>query len=133
MPKILIVDDDFSIRELFKYMFLEAGYNVKLAENGRDALEKITDLNFVPDIMIVDIAMPEMDGSAFIENLKKLSDRKSELKNIPFIVMTGENFISSKYPGFHNNPCCKKYIPKMTNPDHVVAAIKEILKEENKL
>ncbi|MEA3307159.1 MAG: response regulator, partial [Elusimicrobiota bacterium] len=106
---------------------LDAEHQVETALNGREAIEKLS--SFVPDIMIVDIVMPEMDGSAFIENLNKLSQSKPELKNIPFIVMTGENFISSNYPGFHNNPCCKLYVPKMTMPEEVLAEAETILRD----
>lgn len=126
MPKILIVDDEKTIRDLFKYVLLEAGYEIETADNGKKALEKLNE--FIPDIMLLDIVMPEMDGSAFAEQLKKLSASKPELK-IPFIVMTGENFISSNYPGFHDNPLCKAYIPKMTVPEEVLTEIENILKE----
>ncbi|GEM_PF-892772 len=130
MPKILIVDDEATIRDLFKFVFEDNGYEVETAKNGKDALEKLN--NFTPDIILLDIAMPEMDGSAFAENLKKFSLQRPELKKIPFIVMTGENFVSAKYPGFHNNPSCKSFIPKMAIPEDVLREANDILREEGK-
>ncbi|MBL8233966.1 MAG: response regulator [Bryobacterales bacterium] len=57
---ILVVDDDASIRSLLKQEFSEAGYHVRLAENGRRALELVREQ--APDLIILDVMMPEMNG-----------------------------------------------------------------------
>ena len=126
MPKILIVDDEYSIRALFDYMFKDAGYEVVTAKNGKDALEKLND--FIPDIMLVDIVMPEMDGPAFILSLKKLAVTRPELAGIPFLVLTGENYMKvGAHYAFQNNPNCKSFLPKMTPPESVIGLAKNIL------
>ena len=126
MPKILIVDDEYSIRTLFQYMFKDAGYEVVTAKNGKDALEKIND--FTPDIMLVDIAMPEMDGTTFILGLKKLAVTRGELAAIPFLVLTGENYMKvGAHYAFQNNPSCRSFLPKMTPPETVLGLAGKIL------
>ncbi|MCI0693875.1 GAF domain-containing protein [candidate division KSB1 bacterium] len=59
-PSILVVDDDASIRELLNQEFHEAGYQVRVAGNGREALEQIRREH--PDLVILDVMMPEMNG-----------------------------------------------------------------------
>lgn len=78
--------------------------------------------------MLVDIAMPEMDGWEFIQELNKLSLRKSEFKNVPYIVITGENFLSEKKTfSFEKDRNFKGYYPKMTAPFEIIDKIREIL------
>jgi CheY-like chemotaxis protein len=125
MRKILIVDDDHSIRELYKYIFLELGYTVETAINGRDALDKLT--TFTPDCMLVDISMPEMDGREFIARLNK-PPADPALKAVPFVIMTGENYIDAKIQeAFHGNNSCKAFMPKMSEPDSVARTVQDIL------
>lgn len=132
MPKLLIVDDEQSIRALFEYVFIDAEYTVETAINGADALTKLA--SFTPDIMLIDIAMPEMNGKEFIINLKKLSQSRPELKTIPFFVMTGENFMNESFDGvFKNNDNFQGFIPKMTNPEEVVELAQKTLKDLRRL
>ena len=126
MANVLIVDDDPTIVALFQYVFIEAGYTVETAVNGQDALEKLA--GFIPDIIFTDIDMPVMNGKDFIVNLKKLSHSKAELQNIPFFVMTGENFMDTNLGGvFKNNSNFQEFIPKMTNPDEVLSLAKNAM------
>jgi len=119
MARILILDDDYTILQLFQYVFQDAGYVVKTATNGKTALELLKD--YRPDFMIVDIAMPEMDGWAFITELNKAALRNTGLKGIPYVVMTGENFLTqSKRFSFERGKNFKKYFIKMTNPEIIL-------------
>jgi DNA-binding response OmpR family regulator len=78
MKKILIVDDEESIRFLYQEELEEEGFEVEVAMNGEEALQKL--LRFKPDLITLDIKMPGMDG---IETLKKI--RETERK-IPIIM-----------------------------------------------
>ncbi|RPJ08419.1 MAG: response regulator [Deltaproteobacteria bacterium] len=69
MKKILVVDDEESIRFLFKEELEEKGFAVELARNGKEALEKL--LAVRPDLITLDIKMPVMDG---METLKKIRE-----------------------------------------------------------
>jgi CheY-like chemotaxis protein len=74
MKKILVVDDEESIRFLYKEELEEEGYVVECATNGEEALEKL--LIFKPDLISLDIKMPVMDG---IEALKRIRERDRQL------------------------------------------------------
>jgi len=80
MKKILVVDDEESIRFLYKEELEEEGFHVDLAKNGREALENIPD--FKPDLITLDIKMPVMDG---IEALKRIREVNRQL---PVILCT---------------------------------------------
>ena len=127
MAKILIIDDEPTIRELFRYIFMDAGHEVVTAENGRWALSIVKEN--LPDFMVLDVAMPEMSGKEFVAELKRLEARDPRFGSIPFVVMTGENFMErelnivfASVPGF----VC--FFPKMTPPEKVLAKAEEILK-----
>jgi DNA-binding response OmpR family regulator len=78
MKKIMIVDDEENIRFLYKEELEEDGFMVEVAQNGREALEKLP--LFKPDLITLDIKMPVMDG---IEALKRI--RETE-RQIPIIL-----------------------------------------------
>ncbi len=74
MKKILVVDDEESIRFLYKEELEEEGYIVECAKNGEEALEKL--MVFKPDLISLDIKMPVMDG---IETLKQIREKERHL------------------------------------------------------
>ncbi len=65
---ILIVDDDKFLTDMYKIKFVERGFMVEVAMNGPEALQKIGD-GLAPDIFLVDIVMPEMDGFELIQHI----------------------------------------------------------------
>ena len=69
---IFIVDDDEFILDVYSVKFREKGYNVEISMSGSDAFEKIKQ-GFSPDVMLLDIVMPKMDG---FELLKKIREEK---------------------------------------------------------
>lgn len=79
---VLIVEDDESLRDVLKDKFESSGFAVFEAKNGIEGLEEIEKNN--PDLVILDIVMPKMDG---IEMLKKLKQKEKE-KNIPVVLLT---------------------------------------------
>ncbi|HBA60164.1 MAG TPA: hypothetical protein DCZ92_05000 [Elusimicrobia bacterium] len=120
MAKILIVDDEETIRMLFNYVFADAGHEVFMAQNGREALDLVATL--VPDAMLLDVSMPVMTGPEFAHHLRKLAQQKPELANIPYWVMTGEDYMSGVTDfGFEKDAQFKGYLPKMTPPEEVMA------------
>lgn len=78
---ILIVDDQNGVRSLCKEELTDEGYEVIEAKNGKGALERVEEKN--PDLVILDIAMPEMNG---LEALSRILRKK---RNIPVILYTG--------------------------------------------
>jgi CheY-like chemotaxis protein len=83
MAKILIVDDDaFSGQPIAKYL-TKAGHTTVCVPNGRDALAQV--LAEVPDVIVLDLLMPEMDGPSFLEVVRSYL----RLQSLPVVVLTG--------------------------------------------
>src|SRR3989338_4379416 len=73
MSKVLIVDDEPAIRQLFQYVFEDEGYEVSTASNGLEALQALA-VGAV-DLIILDVSMPEMDGRDFVQELTRRAAR----------------------------------------------------------
>jgi DNA-binding response OmpR family regulator len=80
MKKILVVDDEESIRELYRAELADEGYDVDLAADGRQALRRLD--AFKPDLVTLDIKMPGIDG---IETLKRIREKNP---TIPVILVS---------------------------------------------
>jgi len=78
----LLVEDDVFIRDIYETKLSQENFEVVMAENGIDALKKLE--NFVPDIVLLDIVMPYMDGMDFLKEFKK----NENWKNIPIIMLS---------------------------------------------
>lgn len=124
MATILIIDDEATIRELYNFIFSDAGHEVLQAENGLAALEVLK--TRTPDFMVVDVSMPEMTGKDFIQELARLGRADPRLNQIPFCVMTGENFMEAELnSAFATKPGFVCYFPKMVVPETVLAKAEE--------
>ena len=86
--KILIVDDDPDIREILTYNLSNEGYNVKSAINGVEALKKAK--KFIPDIILLDVMMPEMDGIEACSQLREIESLSKSM--VIFLSARGEDF-----------------------------------------
>jgi DNA-binding response OmpR family regulator len=80
MKKILVVDDEENIRELYRDELAEEGYRVEMAENGTQALAKFE--SFRPDLVTLDVMMPGMDG---IEVLRRIREKDP---SVPVLLLT---------------------------------------------
>jgi CheY-like chemotaxis protein len=82
---VLIVEDDSDTRARLRTALERAGWTVAEAENGRIALERIAERR--PELVLLDLMMPEMDGAAFLQELY----RKAEWRSIPVVVLTAKD------------------------------------------
>jgi CheY-like chemotaxis protein len=82
---VLIVDDDGDVREALGEFLRCNGFQVYSAENGKAALDEIRKQRQAPKVILLDLAMPVMDGYAFLNRARQ--NRK--IKNVPVIVITG--------------------------------------------
>ncbi len=80
--RILVVEDDKSLREMFQSMLSNAGYEIVPAENGRVALDRCRAR--VPDLILLDLLMPEMDGYEFLREFRT----QGAWQRVPVIVLT---------------------------------------------
>ncbi len=83
--KILIVDDENDILEFVSYNFNKHGYEVFTASNAKEGIEKA--IHHIPDVIIADIRMPEIDGIEMCRRIK----RNELIKNIPVIFLTADS------------------------------------------
>jgi DNA-binding NtrC family response regulator len=118
-PRILIVDDDESIRKVLAAVLEENGYMIDAAEDGKEAIEK-TDKNFY-NLALVDIRLPDIEGSKLIAMMKETTPRMRK------IIITG-------FPSLQNavealNKGADAYIIKPFDMDKVLQTIKEQLKK----
>jgi len=82
--KVLLVEDDSFLRDICRKKLIKEGFNVEVAVDGEEALKKVE--NFMPEIVLLDIILPAMDG---FEVLKKIRSHKNRLiKNVPVIILT---------------------------------------------
>ena len=77
--RILVVDDEESVRDLLQRVLKEAGYNVVTAANGQEALDKMSELSI--GVVLLDIKMPGLDGFQVLDHIRQRS-------NIPVIMLT---------------------------------------------
>ncbi|WP_353932713.1 GUN4 domain-containing protein [Okeanomitos corallinicola TIOX110] len=82
-PRIMVIDDSITVRELLAMNFHKVGYEVITARDGLDAWEKLKD-NLVCDFIFCDVEMPKMDGIEFVSRMKK----DEQLKNIPIAILS---------------------------------------------
>jgi CheY-like chemotaxis protein len=83
MAKILIVDDDEDARESLATFIRGSGHKVDCVPNGRDALANV--LVSLPDVILLDLIMPDMDGPSFLEVLRSYL----RIQSLPVVVLTG--------------------------------------------
>jgi len=81
MVKILVIDDEPSIRSLLDTLLRRKGYDVVLADSGRKGLELFRREH--PDVIVLDLKMPEMDGLTVLRQIHSLDPKK------PVIILTG--------------------------------------------
>src|SRR5438105_3045684 len=68
MSKILIVEDDQDVQQIYKEVFTDGGFEVDCAATGDEAMKKMQ--TFVPDLVLLDLIIPGMDGFSFLEKVK---------------------------------------------------------------
>jgi len=122
--KILVVDDEPDITKLLKYNLEQEGFIVEVAQNGLSALEKAKSK---PDLIVLDVMMPEMNGWDVLRELK----RSKETEHIPVLFLTAKGLEVDEVLGLELG--ADDYIVKPISPRKLVARIKAIFRrtEEN--
>ena len=119
-PLILVVDDDSHTRSMVRIILENNAYSVVEAENGRIAVEKLTTIN--PELMLLDINMPEMNGYDVVVQLKQ----KPETQNIPIIMLTAKSESEDLITGYKDY-AVEYYITKPFTTRQLLAGIKLVL------
>lgn len=117
---ILVADDDAQIRDVVRIGLTQAGFSVAEAGDGRTALEKAESLR--PDLIILDIGMPEMDGLEVCRTLRKTSE-------VPILFLTARADEIDRVVGLELG--ADDYVAKPFSPRELVARVRAILKRSN--
>jgi CheY-like chemotaxis protein len=112
---ILIVDDDRDARELLSFVLEDAGATVAIAEDGESGLRAA--LEWKPDLVVTDIAMPRMDGIHMVRQLRELEPTK----RIPIVALTGH--VVADMPELARQAGCSEVVPKPCAPDELVHVV----------
>lgn len=118
--KILLVDDEVDILEFISYNLEKEGYKVYTAQNGAEAI-KVAEKT-LPDLIILDVMMPEMDGIAACEEIRRIPALQHTI--IAFLTARGEDY--SQIAGFEAG--ADDYITKPIRPKVLVSRVKALLK-----
>ncbi|MCK8479279.1 response regulator transcription factor [Psychroserpens algicola] len=118
--KILLVDDEPDILEIVGYNLSSEGYQIVTAENGVEAVKKAKKEK--PQLIILDVMMPEMDGIEACEQIRKLPDLSETI--ITFLTARGEDY--SQMAGFDAG--ADDYITKPIKPKVLVSKVKALLR-----
>jgi len=122
--RILLVDDEEDILEFLSYNLRKEGFKIETANNGISALKKLN--KFKPDLIILDVMMPEMDGIEVCENIRK--NEKNDDILILFLTARSEDY--SELAGFSAG--ADDYITKPIKPKLLVSRVNAILKRKRK-
>ncbi|TCM95734.1 DNA-binding response OmpR family regulator [Paenibacillus sp. BK033] len=117
MPKILVVDDDPNIRELVSLFLRREGYEVIEAANGEDALTRLEAVK--PDLAVIDVMMPKMDGWALCSAMRESFD-------MPLLMLTAKGETAHKVKGFELG--ADDYVVKPFDPPELIVRVKALLK-----
>ena len=118
--KILLVDDEADILEIVGYNLSQEGYQVFTAENGKEAVQKAK--KHIPNLIIMDVMMPEMDGMEACEIIRKTPELSNTI--ITFLTARSEDY--SLVAGFDAG--ADDYITKPIKPKVLVSKVKALLR-----
>jgi DNA-binding response OmpR family regulator len=114
---ILIVDDSTTERLIIESGLQQAGYSVLTAEDGRDGLHRLYESK--PDLVILDVVMPELDGWGTLDRIRAVSD-------VPVIMLTGRDEDEERIRGLRAG--ADDYIGKPFTPEELLARIEAVLR-----
>ncbi len=118
--KILVADDEASIRRILETRLKMVGYDVVTAEDGEEAVEVFNKSN--PDLVILDVMMPKMDGYGVTREIRRTSD-------VPIIILTALGDVSERITGLELG--ADDYVIKPFSPKELEARVKAVLRRTN--
>ncbi len=119
MVKILVAEDERDIRELIKFTLMFAQFDVEVAANGAEAVEKAVAVQ--PDLILMDVRMPRMTGYEACNQLKAIP----EVRDIPVVFLSAKGQESEITEGLSVG--ATEYILKPFAPDELIKRVKSIL------
>ncbi|MDJ0631851.1 MAG: response regulator transcription factor [Xenococcaceae cyanobacterium MO_188.B29] len=125
MKKVLVVDDDSILRTVLKHTLEQQGYQVKTVHSGKEALAAFT--QDIPDIVVSDVSMPEMDGFEFCRQLR--SQPSGQL--VPFIFLSAKTDLDHRVEGHSSG--ADDYLTKPFEMKELLAKIEGMLERSRRI
>ena len=122
MLSVLIIDDEEDIRSILKYTLEKEGYMVYEASNGKDGLAQANEVK--PDVIVLDVMMPDMDGIEVCENIR----RNPKNNDVIICMLTARNEDYSQIAGLEAG--ADDYVAKPVKPKVFVSKIKALLRRK---
>ena len=122
LPTVMIVDDSLTVRKITSRLLAREGYQIMTAKDGTDALEQLVAM--VPDVMLVDIEMPRMDGFELTRNIR--ADQR--LRSVPIIMITSR--MADKHRQYAFELGVNQYLGKPYQEDELLRLVAEHVKEQ---
>lgn len=119
VKSIMTVEDSASVREMISFTLMGAGYDVVEAQNGKDALDKLS--VFAVDMIITDLNMPTMNGVELTQSLRKIP----LFKFLPIVFLTTESQESKKQEA--KKAGATGWITKPFHPDQLIKVVRRVL------
>jgi chemosensory pili system protein ChpA (sensor histidine kinase/response regulator) len=119
---VMVVDDSLTVRRVTQRLLSREGYQVVLAKDGVDALEQLQAIT--PDVMLVDIEMPRMDGFDLSRNIR--NDERT--RHIPIIMITSRT--AAKHRSYAMELGVNEYLGKPYQEDELISTIKSFIRKE---
>ena len=124
MIKIIIIEDDPTISQMYRMKFDTEGFDVRMAKNGLIGIGMVKEFN--PDMILLDLQMPELDGLGALKGIRALNEHK----NTPVIILT--NLGEEEAPSEMRTLGVHSYIVKANyTPRQVVAHVKHVIEDLN--
>lgn len=120
--QLLLVDDEPGLREAVQAYLEDSGFTVDVASNAREGLDLARQK--LPDLVITDIMMPQVDGYQFLKQLRE----EPQFKTLPIVFLTARGMTADRIQGY--NAGCDAYISKPFDPDELVAVVKNLLEKQ---
>ncbi len=121
---VLIVDDEQMARTLLRLMLVRAGFQVREAVDGFDALEKLQE--DTPDLIILDVMMPGLDGFAVCMSIRN----EPTTADIPVIMLSAKSDMGSVNKGIQAGTT--KYLTKPVSPENLTRYVRDLLAERER-
>jgi len=120
---VMVVDDSLTVRKISGRLLARHGYHVLTAKDGVDALEQLAEV--IPDVMLLDIEMPRMDGFDLARNIRG----DARLRHIPLIMITSRT--ADKHRQLAEEIGVDHYLGKPYDEDALLACIRESLEKKH--
>lgn len=120
--QVLLVDDEPGLREAVQAYLEDSGFTVAVASNAREGLELARQK--LPDLVITDIMMPQVDGYQFLQQLRE----EPQLKAVPVVFLTARGMTADRIQGYDAG--CDGYLSKPFDPDELVAIANNLIEKQ---